>query len=93
MERPFVVQASTLIEARNKVKDLFGAEAMIRSCRTVQKGGFLGFFGHEEVEISGYVSPTKDNEKEISDNMIIYQDQIASNQFLYLGNQQKMLLK
>lgn len=63
MQKPFVVQAPTHTEAFNKVKDLFGTEAVIRSCKYVRRGGFLGFFGHNEVEISGFQNSSIDNEK------------------------------
>lgn len=52
----FVEQASSHIEAQQKVRDKYGEQARIMHHRTVRLGGFLGLFTREGVEVTGYFS-------------------------------------
>ncbi len=45
------IEAPTMDEALDKVRDMFGSDAMIVSSRTFRRGGVLGFGGREVVEV------------------------------------------
>ncbi|HEC62005.1 MAG TPA: flagellar biosynthesis protein FlhF [bacterium] len=51
----FTLEAGTPSEAMAKMKQYYGQEARILTHRNVRKGGFMGFFTREGVEITGYV--------------------------------------
>lgn len=53
----FTEQAPSHREAIETVRSKYGEQAQILSHRTVKAGGFLGLFGREVVEVSGYLKP------------------------------------
>jgi flagellar biosynthesis protein FlhF len=50
----FVEQAASHREAEQKVRAKYGDKAKIMHHKTVRMGGFLGLFGREGVEVTGY---------------------------------------
>jgi len=54
--RYFTVQGRTDREAVEKMKSAYGDEARILTHRAVRRGGLLGMFAAEGVEVTGYIS-------------------------------------
>ncbi len=54
--RYFTVQGRTDREAIDKMKSAYGEEARILTHRAVRRGGLLGMFAAEGVEVTGYIS-------------------------------------
>jgi flagellar biosynthesis protein FlhF len=54
--RYFTVQGRTDREAIEKMKSAYGEEARILTHRAVRRGGLLGMFAAEGVEVTGYIS-------------------------------------
>jgi flagellar biosynthesis protein FlhF len=54
--RYFTVQGRTDREALDKMKASYGEDARILTHRAVRRGGILGLFGSEGVEVTGYIS-------------------------------------
>jgi flagellar biosynthesis protein FlhF len=54
--RYFTVQARTDREAIEKMKSVYGEDARILTHRAVRRGGLLGLFAAEGVEVTGYIS-------------------------------------
>jgi flagellar biosynthesis protein FlhF len=54
----FTEQALTHDECLSKIRKIHGDRAIVLTQRTVRVGGFLGFFAHDEIEMSGYVPNT-----------------------------------
>jgi len=61
----FTEQAFTHSEALNRVQSKYGNRARIMNHRTIKMGGFLGFFSREGVEISGYISSSAPQKKDL----------------------------
>ncbi|NNM54833.1 MAG: flagellar biosynthesis protein FlhF [Spirochaetales bacterium] len=55
MHQFFTESGATFQEAMDKVRNKYGGSAQITAHRTVEMGGFLGFFQREGVEISGFL--------------------------------------
>ena len=53
----FTIQGATPREALATMKRLYGPDARIHSHRPVRRGGVLGLFAREGVEITGFVEP------------------------------------
>ncbi len=51
----FTVEASTPQEALERMRRQYGTEARILTHKSVRRGGFLGIFSREAVEITGYL--------------------------------------
>ncbi|MBN1410613.1 MAG: flagellar biosynthesis protein FlhF [Spirochaetales bacterium] len=52
----FTLQANNLKDAIEKMKHQYGEKARILTHRGIRKGGVLGFFSKEGIEITGYLS-------------------------------------
>ncbi|MGA2975107.1 MAG: flagellar biosynthesis protein FlhF [Spirochaetia bacterium] len=52
----FTIQARSNREAIDKMKIMYGDDARILTHRSVRRGGFLGLFSSEGVEVTGYLS-------------------------------------
>lgn len=74
----FTEQASSHKEAVDKIRIKYGENARILKHKTIKIGGFLGFFGKEGIEVSGFISesPVKkaqysleDEKKKILENL------------------------
>jgi flagellar biosynthesis protein FlhF len=52
----FTIQARSNREAIDKMKLTYGEDARILTHRSVRRGGFLGLFSSEGVEVTGYLS-------------------------------------
>lgn len=55
MYQYFTENGDNFQEAVDKVRSSYGEKAQITAQRTVARGGFLGFFQREEIEVSGYI--------------------------------------
>jgi flagellar biosynthesis protein FlhF len=53
----FTEQANSHSEALEMVRSKYGEAAQVLSHRTVRRGGFLGLFSREGVEVTGYIRP------------------------------------
>jgi flagellar biosynthesis protein FlhF len=49
----FVVREKTYEECQRRTRELYGPDARIMKQKSVRAGGFLGLFGHNEVEVEG----------------------------------------
>jgi len=63
--RYFTVQARTDREAIEKMKSAYGEEARILTHRAVRRGGLLGLFTAEGVEVTGYISEDGTRRKKV----------------------------
>lgn len=54
----FTIEAPSPREALEKMRRQYGQEARILTHKSVRRGGFLGLFSREAVEITGYVNQT-----------------------------------
>jgi flagellar biosynthesis protein FlhF len=61
----FTEQAASHREALDMVRAKYGDSAQVLSHRTVRRGGFLGLFAREGVEVTGYIRPEKPHEAKI----------------------------
>jgi flagellar biosynthesis protein FlhF len=55
----FTEQADSHSEALELVRNKYGEAAQVLSHRTVRRGGFLGLFAREGVEVTGYIRPDR----------------------------------
>jgi flagellar biosynthesis protein FlhF len=58
----FTEQAASHREALEIVRSKYGESAQVLSHKTVRLGGFLGFFAHDGVEVTGYIRPERPGE-------------------------------
>jgi len=59
----FTEQAASHREALERIKAKYGDSAQVLSHRTIRMGGFLGLFGREGVELTGYLKPQARQER------------------------------
>ncbi|MCX7025558.1 MAG: flagellar biosynthesis protein FlhF [Spirochaetes bacterium] len=64
----FTEEGDTHREVLEKVRIKYGESAQVVTQRTVRKGGFMGFFAREKVEMTGYVR--QDTARESSNRII-----------------------
>jgi flagellar biosynthesis protein FlhF len=55
----FTEQANSHSEVLELVRSKYGESAQVLSHRTVRRGGFLGLFAREGVEVTGYIRPDR----------------------------------
>ena len=55
----FTEQADSHSEALELVRTKYGEAAQVLSHRTVRRGGFMGLFAREGVEVTGYIRPER----------------------------------
>jgi flagellar biosynthesis protein FlhF len=66
----FTIQAKTHREAIDKMKRQYGEQSKILTYRNIRIGGFLGLFGKEGVEVTGYISNEEKARAVLEDNKI-----------------------
>lgn len=85
--------ADSVQEAMGQVKTELGRDAVILHTRRFRKGGFLGFFSHEKVEIMAAVDSVPAVEKQMPKLTIVEQpvEENALAMQLELANMRKMI--
>ncbi|MBN2735430.1 MAG: flagellar biosynthesis protein FlhF [Spirochaetales bacterium] len=59
----FTMQGNSLKDAIDRMKEQYGENARILTHRGIKRGGFLGFFAQEGIEITGYLAESRPSTK------------------------------